>query len=211
MAIQLAGSTGSVAEVDSTFQAVRASLRPEQSINWNSLAGVSGNLTGVAANGPVFSFRNIGSSLMLFHRVLVSFTTTTAFTTAQAVQYNLIKATGFTASDSSGTSLFTSGQNKHRTSMANPATAPDIRISSTGVLTAGTRTLETQPIGAANAWSGGAGSTLPQTQLLSHDAGDYPFVLAQNEGLIITNAVAMGAAGVGTLIVNIEWSEANSY
>jgi len=78
-------------------------------------------------------------------------------------------------------------------------------------LTAGTRTLETQPIGAANAWSGGAGSTLPQTQLLSHDAGDYPFILAQNEGLIITNAVAMGAAGAGTLIVNIEWSEANSY
>lgn len=212
MAVQIAGSTGSVAEVDATFQAVRASLRPEQSINWNSLAGVSNTtFAGAGLNTPVFSFRNIGSTLMMFHRVLVSFTTTTAFTAAQAIQYNLFKATSFTASDSGGTALFTSGQNKHRTSMANPATAPDIRIGSTGALTAGTRTLETQPIGAVHGWSGGVGATIPQTSLLTHDAGDYPFVLAQNEGLVLVNAVAMGAAGVGTLIVQIEWCEASSY
>lgn len=211
MAVQIAGTSGSVAEVDSTFQALRVSIRPEQSINWNSLAGVSGNLTGVAGSGPVFSFRNIGSTLMMFHRVTMSFVTTTAFGTAQQMQFNLFRATGFTASDSGGTALFTSGQNKHRTSMANPATAPDIRISSTGALTAGTRTLEANPIGSAHGWSGGVGLTIAQTPLLTHDAGDYPFVLAQNEGLVLTNSVAMGATGVGTLIVQIEWCEASSY
>ena len=47
--------------------------------------------------------------------------------------------------------------------------------------------------------------------LLSHDAGDYPLVLATNEGFNIMNLVAMGAGGVGTLYVNMEVAEAASY
>jgi hypothetical protein len=47
--------------------------------------------------------------------------------------------------------------------------------------------------------------------LLSHEAGDYPVILAQNEGLVITNGVAMGAAGVINLHVNVEFAEVASY
>lgn len=50
-----------------------------------------------------------------------------------------------------------------------------------------------------------------QNNLLSHDAGDYPLVLAQNEGFNIMNLVAMGAAGVGTLYVNMELAEVTAY
>ena len=36
-------------------------------------------------------------------------------------------------------------------------------------------------------------------------------VLAQNEGLVVTNLIAMGAAGVINLSVNIEFAEATSF
>jgi hypothetical protein len=52
---------------------------------------------------------------------------------------------------------------------------------------------------------------MPPTGLLTHDAGDYPLILAQNEGFIITNDVVMGAVGVIRLQVNIEFAEVTSY
>lgn len=212
MAITLAGgSSGNVAEVDATFKAARATIRPEECINWNSFGATSGLLAGASANTAVFSLRNTGTNLILVHRLQVGFITTTAFTTAQGLTYAAYKATGFSASDSGGTALYTAGQNKYRTSFTNIASAPDIRISSTAALTAGTRTLETVALGIAGGSSTAVGTSLPPTGLLTHDAGDYPVVLAQNEGIIINNLVAMGAAGVINLHVNIEFSENTSY
>jgi hypothetical protein len=34
--------------------------------------------------------------------------------------------------------------------------------------------------------------------------------LANNEGIVITNAVAMGATGVMTVAINVEWTESAS-
>jgi hypothetical protein len=58
-------------------------------------------------------------------------------------------------------------------------------------------------------YSGAAGVTIPTApdNLFSHQAGDYPFVMRFNEGLLITTATAMGAAGVGVLYVNLEMAE----
>ena len=212
MAIQLAGNTvANIQEVDATFKAARISIRPAEVINWNSQGGVSGLLTGVAAAGPVWSMRNTGSNLLMVRRITVGFITTTAFTTAQGLYYNLIKANGFTASDSGGTALYTAGQNKHRASFTNITSAPDIRISTTAALTAGTRTLESQPIGSVCGSSTAVGTSMPATNIFSHDAGDYPIILAQNEGIIITNGIAMGAAGVINLMVGVEYAEVTAY
>ena len=211
MAIQVQGNGGTTVEADATFRAMRASLRPEECINWNAIGATSGAMTGVAANGPVFSFRNTGTNLILIHRLQVGFVTTTAFTTAQALSYAVYRATGFTVSDSGGTALYTAGQNKYRTSFTNISSAPDIRIGSTGAVTAGTRTLDTVALGIAGGSSTAVGTSLQPTGLITHDAGDYPVVLAQNEGLVMTNLIAMGAAGVINLHVNIEFSENSSY
>ena len=209
--IEAGSSSAILTEVDTTFKALRASIRPMEMLGWYSVAGVSGALTGVAAAGPVFSLRNLASNLLVVRRVGVTFGTTTAFTTAQALGYNLLFARSFTASDSGGTALAVTGsQNKHRTSLATP-TSLDMRISSTGALTAGTRTLDTVGLGVAYGSSTAVGTSLPPTTLLSHDAGDHPVVLAQNEGLVVTNLIAMGAAGVINLSVNIEFAEATAY
>ena len=95
--------------------------------------------------------------------------------------------------------------------MTNITSAPDIRIASTAALTAGTRTLETVALASAAGTTSGVGTSMPITPLFSHDPGDYPLILAQNEGFIITNGIAMGAAGVINLIVNIEFAEAASF
>lgn len=212
MAIQLIGGTsGIVQDVDTTFKAARISIRPAEVINWNSIGGTSGLLTGVAAAGAVFSFRNTGTNLMMIRRITVGFVTTTAFTAAQGLQYGLVKASGFTVSDSGGTALYTAGANKHRLSFTNITSAPDIRISTTAALTAGTRTLEAQPLATVCGSSTTVGTGLTTTALFSHDAGDYPLIIAQNEGFIVTNAQAMGAAGVINLQVNIEYAEVTSY
>lgn len=211
MAVIQGGTSGALAEVDATFKAQRVTIRPVELIGYHSIGGNSGALTGVAANGAVFSLRNTGANLLLIRRVMIGFVTTTAFTTAQGLAYSLIKATGFTASDTGGTALYTAGQNKHRTSMANITSAPDVRISSTAALAAGTRTLETVGMGVAGGTSNAVGTSLAPQPLLEQDTGDYPLVLAQNEGLIISNLIAMGAAGVIQLHVNLEMAEVTSF
>ena len=211
MAIQLIGTGAAIQEVDTAFKAARVSIRPVDVINWLSYGAASGALTGVAANGPVFSLRNTGANLLMVRRLQVGFVTTTAFTAAQGLVYQMLKANGFTVSDTGGTALYVAGQNKHRLGFTNITAAPDIRISTTAALGAGTRTLETVSMGLAGGTSNGLGTSMPMTALLSHDTGDYPVILAQNEGLVITNGIAMGAAGVIQLHVNIEFAEMASY
>lgn len=211
MAIQVNGLSGTTLEADATFKSLRTTVRPAEGLGFYSWGAVSGALTAVAANGPVFSFRNTGPNLAIVRKVMVGFVTTTAFTTAQGLTYSLIKANAFTASDSGGTALFTAGANKHRNSFTNWSSAPDVRISSTGALTAGTRTLETVGIGVVGGTSNGVGTSMQGFRMFDQDTGDYPLVFAQNEGFIITNLIAMGALGVIQLHVNIEVAETTSY
>jgi hypothetical protein len=49
------------------------------------------------------------------------------------------------------------------------------------------------------------------SDLLRYDSGDYPLVLAQNEGFVVTNGIAMGAAGVIRLQVSVEYAETAAY
>lgn len=211
MAVIEGGTTGALAEVDTAFKAQRASLRPIEALGWYSFGARSGLLTGVAANGPVFSLRNTGTNLLAIRRFSLGFSVTTAFTTAQALEFGALFATSFTASDSGGTALFVAGANKHRRSFTNITAAPDIRIASTAALTAGTRTLDTVPLAVANGSAAALAGVMPPTLMFAHDEGDYPIILAQNEGLVITNLVAMGAAGVISLNVNIELAEVTSF
>ena len=198
-------------KIDASHGAARNSLRPDEALTWISVGATSGLLTGAASTAPLFSLRNIGTNLLVIRRISVGFITTTAFTTSQGLAFNLLAARSFTASDSGGTAIaITANQNKMRTSLATP-TNLDMRIATTGALTAGTRTLDTVPFGVAGGASTGAGTAMSPQSLLQHDAADYPLILVQNEGLVITNNFAMGAAGVINLHVNIEFAEMASY
>ncbi len=211
--IQSGSAAGTALLVDPNFGAARVAMRPMDVLGWNSVGVATGLVTGLAAGAAVFSLRNLSGNPVLVRRVGVGFVTTTAFTAAQMVSFGLIVARGFTASDSGGTAIAFAGNNtKHRTSLGTP-TSLDCRIATTAALTAGTRTVDANLLGVQAGWSGAAGTTVVPAlnNLLSHDTGDYPLVLAQNEGMLITNQTAMGAGGVGTAFVAIEFAEASAF
>jgi hypothetical protein len=118
-------------------------------------------------------------------------------------------------SDSGGTALapLAGNTNKHRTKF-DSSQVTDIRIASTGTLTAGTRTLDTNPLARVDAWIGattaGVGTTLPNTNLVFYNINDYPIVLENNAGFVITNILA-SVVMVFRMTVNIEWFETDAY
>jgi hypothetical protein len=211
--IQSGSAAGTALLVDPNFGAARVTMRPMDTLGWHSVGVPTGAVTGLATGAAIFSFRNLSANPILVRRVGVGFVTTTAFTAAQLVSFGLVVARNFTASDSGGTAVALTGSNaKHRTTLATP-TSLDCRVATTAALTAGTRALDTNNLAVAAGWSGGAGVIVPPAlnNLLSHDTGDYPLVLAQNEGLLVANLTAMGAAGVGVATIAIEFAEASAF
>ena len=212
--IQSGASSTTLMTVDPTMLAAHVSMRPSECLGAYELGLVSGALTGAAAGSTVFSFRfspATSTNLCLIRRIEIGFSTITAFTTAQSLQYSMQVARQWTASDTGGTAaLFTQTNTaKLRTAMPTSAFAGggQIMIANTGANTAGTRTLDTQAMAFASGTSSAVATTMPNTALYQQQTGDYPLIFAANEGFIINNVQAMGAAGVINLYVNVEWFE----
>jgi hypothetical protein len=199
------------------MKAVHTAIKPDELIGAYQLSATSGAMTAIAAAGPIFSFRWAPGTgqVCVVKRVSVAWNTTTGFTAGQAMGYGLYFARAFTASDSAGTALtpIVGSSQKYRTNQMITSQVTDARIPTTAVLTAGTRTLDTQALGQVYFYAPTttAGTHLTNTNLISYNIDDYPLVLSNNEGLVITNQILMGAAGTGTLTVNVEWFETNYY
>jgi hypothetical protein len=213
--IQTAAASSGSAVVDPTFQAVRFTQRPPEILGSYQYAITSGSLTGVAAGALVFSFRfnpAVTTNLCMIRRVELNFATITAFGAAQSLQYSMQIARAFTAVDSGGTSgAFTQANTgKMRTAMPTSQmslTGSNIQIATAGAMTAGTRTLDTQPISFVAGTSSAIGATLTLAPIYNHVPGDYPLILGYQEGFIINNVQTMGATGVINLTVSVEWME----
>ena len=114
-------------------------------------------------------------------------------------------------SDTGGAALTLTGNNgKHRTSLATIGIT-DLRMCTTGALIPGTRTLDSNSVGVSVGTSSAVGTSMQLVDIFSHDAGDHPLILANNEGLVLTNSIVMGAAGVIKLYVTIECAEVATY
>ena len=82
-----------------------------------------------------------------------------------------------------------------------------LMIATTAANTAGTRTLDTQAMAFTQGQSTAIGTVLVQQPIFLHQTGDYPLILAANEGFIINNVQTMGATGVINLTVTVDWME----
>lgn len=206
MSVQIRGNGGTSAEVGGTIhRALRVNDRPVEAIAWNSLGVPTGLLTTVVAQGAIFSLRNTSTNLILVRRINLGFVLTTAFTAAQRLEFGVRSVRNWTTADSGGTALsFASSNTDLKTALGVPNV--EARIATTAALTAGTRTPDTNYQGIAGAWAAGV-STLLNNKLFDHNTGDYPIVLANNEGVLIDNLVLMGAAGVGIAYINIDFAE----
>lgn len=89
----------------------------------------------------------------------------------------------------------------------------DMRIATTAALAAGTRTLDDQALYTWLASSGtiGVASNNPDLYLGYQDATN-PLTIRANEGIVITNDLLLGATGVVTWTIGLEWTEVgNNY
>jgi hypothetical protein len=216
MAVIQTPNDNTLATVDPTMKSMHASIKPDDAVGAFRIASTSGAVTVVAGGGTLFSFRFAPGTgqLCVLKRITVTWNTTTGYTAGQIMGFGLFFARSFLASDSGGTALgpILGSNQKFRTRL-NTSQVTDVRMATTAALTAGTRTLDSQALGSTYFYSATTtvGSLLRITNLLAYSANDYPFILQNNEGFVINNLVTMGAGGVGTLSVNVEWFETDAY
>ena len=219
MAIQVQGNGGTGAEVDgTTFRAVRVVQKPLEhgALGQYQLSAIVPLVVTQAANGTLFSFRwGDATRLCVVQRISLEVQQTAAATATIAPAFEVLVARGFSVSDSAGTALTLTGNAfKKRTSMGTTLVT-DIRQSALAAgLTAGTRTLDAQPI-----MQVGTVQTITNINTTTYskftdftDGSDHPLVLVQNEGFIVRGpTVVFGAAGTANLIVEVEWVETTAY
>jgi hypothetical protein len=217
MGIQIIGNGGTVAEVEAAFKSMRATIYPQDpgALGAYSLAvdnGATGMTAALAANSPIFSWRWGNSNIAMLRSVRMGMGATTAFANGR-MSFDMFVARAFSASDTGGTAVaFTASKsNAKRTSMG-ATLLTDARISATGTLTAGTRTLDTNPVGKIHGVSGTTAAQIitPGTVLWQRDSSDeYPLIFAQNEGFVIQATVP--ATGVWFFSVAVEWMELTGF
>ena len=139
---------------------------------------------------------------------------TTAFTTAQQIDLQMIIARAWTASDTGGTAItpITGNSQKNRSTMG---TSLVTSILNGGVaIVAGTRTLDANAFAfavedTANTQNTAANALLstPKEFIRPLVPGEHPLVLAPNEGFVLSPFTSLGAAGVVKYVIQIEWAE----
>jgi hypothetical protein len=171
---------------------------------------MSGLITVLNAADPIFSLRwTSATHRMIIQELTMNFDLTTAFGGAQDVAWGAYVARTFTASDSGGTATTLTGDNGKLDTTFSTTRVADMRISTTLALTAGTRTLDTQPFLISCGISGNAvGNNMPNPRfMIGVQNADNPITIRLNEGIIIAPLITMGAAGVGHFFVQIGWTE----
>jgi hypothetical protein len=221
------GVSGNKAEVDAGFLALRSAPRPiDVGAGGAYITSFSsGLMTGasMAAAAPVMSLRWSSATLLcIIRKFEMKVFLPTSVTGAQEVGVEAFIARGFSASDSGGTAIVTSGNNcKKRTSHATSAFAvADIQMGGVAAITAGTRTLDSSPFATARFWELATGAAVQhnreQGQFNGLNPATYPIVLVSNgsttsEGIVIQLGTAFTASGTMRLTVSIEWEELASY
>lgn len=217
MAIQIQGNGGTVADVDGTnFRALRTVRRPMDygALGSYAIAGRTGTMAaGLAANAPVFSFRwGDATRLCAVTSIHCSGGGSIVAFAAGFTNLEVVVARSFTASDTGGTALTpTANAQKLRTSMGT-SLVTDVRVASTATLTAGTRTLDAQPLGSVtSSVTATAGTPLwsPIHLYELNENDGQPLILAQNEGFIIRATVP--ATGTWTASFDVTWMELAAY
>ena len=216
--------------VDPESGAARATLRPLDHTSPYVTLGhyranlITGTTVSLAANSPIGSLRwGDGSRFLVLVRIEASVEVPAAITVATPVDLEAIIARGFTGSDSAGTAIaLTTVNQRNRSGNMNASLVTDLRVATTGQLTAGTRTLDGVGFGFA-AWEMLQAPTLGATAntavavasgdstprvLYKWDAlGQYPIVLGQNEGIILRNSTAGPVTGGIRYAITLEWAE----
>lgn len=208
------------AQVDPMHRALRMNIRPPDAgfLGSYSQSFASGVMAaGLAAGSPVFSFRwSFTPFIVIIRKVRITAgTDSTAFAQGSVI-LDLIRATSFTVQDTGGATISLVGKSGVRaTRMAASqiqiaaSAIGNIAIAGTATLTAGTRTLDSNPLGVLVSSVGAVpanGVILPPGLLWDgSDPRKVDLELANNEGLVVRATVP--ATGTWKFGIDIDWDE----
>lgn len=175
------------------------------------VAARSGLITVIAADADVFAFRNPNVKPIKIARIDVGFMTTTAFTALAFPCFQLHKVVGFSAIHSGGTpTAIDNVIMKRNAGHVDLVSGTDFECVIAGIaaLTTATYTAADldEPIELFPSFCAlsGAAAGVATIDASWEPGGLLPFVLDQNEGLILKCTTTMGTAGVGRLFVGID-------
>lgn len=207
-------------QVDQTHRAARVSLRPQDVGVYGSyrIGLASGVMAaGLAAGAPIFSFRwSTNNTIALIQRVRITANTDgTAFAQGSTI-FDIIRATQFAVQDTGGAVISLKGKDQALATRFAPSgqqiaavATGSIAVAGTATLTAGTRTLDTNPL---SVLIGGAGANpaislvpFPGLLLDPADASAQMLELSSNEGFVIRATVP--ATGTWKFGVDVAWLE----
>ena len=178
-------------------------------VNSSVAEAMTGLVTGVAAGtasaGHLLGMRNPGALTVRLRSLDVSCTTTAAFGAAQEVGFDVFKATTYTAAHTGGAGVVPS--KAFTDQAASLVTSTQLRISTTGALTNGTETLDTDRLLTDSFWCAGLTSFLSWRQ---YDWTSYPaggLLFKANEGIVLRNTILMGATGVVRWSFRLAWDD----
>ena len=166
---------------------------------------------GASAGAIVYDFQYTGSGVAVVKRISISVADAGTGFAAGPLTLSAYAARAFTAADTGGTAGALTGNNaKLRTAFATTGVGA-VMVATTSAMSAGTRTLDTDPLGAVTFGTPTtAGLNVGQLDILAaKNAGDYPFVAATNEGFEIQATVP--ATGTWVLTVYVEWDEYTNF
>lgn len=209
----IGGVTGAKQEVEANTLAGRIAHRPIDigaggSYSISVKSGVMA--AGLGAAAPILAFQSPGPLLSLIKRVRFTAQGLGTGFAAGATVFDMFAARAFSVQDTGGGAVtLTTNNAKLRTSFA--TTQASIRASSTATLTAGTRTLDANPIRTImnDVGTGTFADAQPDLTLFDTKPGDWPLVLAANEGFVIQATVP--ATGTWTWAAMIDWDEVAAY
>lgn len=185
--------------------------------SWNfSIAATTGVIApGLPASSEIFQFRWAPGTGQNRCRILCvqlsAAVDATGFgASAASAVFDMTVARGWTAAGTGGTVVTPTGNSNKLRTTQNPSLfslGGEVRVATTAALTAGTKTLDAQPVGNIVGGAGAAGTTMVYPIPLYVDWAAYgiPLVLANQEGFVVRATVpATGAFKAGIWVSYVE-------
>jgi len=232
--IQIQGASGSVTEVGAfAAKGLHVTAKP---LDYGSLGHYRAVLTtgtiaaGMAANGELVQMRWVDATrfCVIQQVTVLEFRNITTAFAAGVYNFQVIRSTAWTADGTGGNAVsVTDPQLQLRAAaMAASLFGSGFRLATTAALGAGTKTLDTVPMGACygNVGSspaiaeyfipkggGTSGTSGPGIHIYELDMGtaEHPIVLAQNEGISIRATVPATGTWIASFL--IKWAEVTAF
>jgi len=221
MAIQVQGSSGTVAEVGGTgFRALHTHVKP---LEYGALGHYRFNVrinstSAQAANSRILEVRNTHATNLIVPTRLVLRCLQTAAGTAQENSLDCFRCTGFTAVDTTNTVTPTTSV-KRASMAAFPGGAAPRHLTLAGAaagMTGGTLTKDANtfasfPFLVNTAVPTTAAATWGPLDCFDDVNGTHPFVFVQNEGLEVENRVLNVTSYGITWYLDLAWAEVTAF